>query len=123
MLFRRLRPYDGSVEMEEIHEDFKESRKLEKYRLGKKALYFPAGFSWEYLPLKDIREIRPVTRLIESENGVCPFAMEMPGVRIFFHDRNLVLETEKEKSQKIMLEAVKGSSSSVRREVSEGSEL
>lgn len=106
MLFQRLRPYPGSAETEGIREDFKKSRRLEKYRLGKKALYFPAGFAWDYLPLSEITAIRPVTRLIESDNGVCPFAMEVPGVRIFFHGKDLVLETEKEKSRKTMLEAV-----------------
>ncbi|MBR2533081.1 MAG: hypothetical protein IKE56_10595 [Lachnospiraceae bacterium] len=104
MLFHRFRPLAGSSEIEDIRQDFRESRKLEKYRLGKKALYFPAGFAWEYLPLSEIRGIRPVTRLIESENGVCPFAMEVPGVRIYFHDKDMVLETEKEKSQKAMLD-------------------
>ena len=106
MLFQKLRPHAGSAETEGILEDFRESRKLEKYRLGEKALYFPAGFAWEYLPLSEITAIRPVTRVIQSDNGVCPFAMEVPGVRIFFHGRDMVLETEKERSQKRMLEAM-----------------
>lgn len=103
MIFRRLRPLSGSEEIEGVTEDFRESRKLEKYRLGKKALYFPAGFAWEYLPLREITGIQPVTRIIQSENGVCPFAMEVPGVRLRFCGTDMVLETEKEKSQKILL--------------------
>lgn len=103
MIFNRLRPLSGSEELEGVTEDFRESRKLEKYRLGKRALYFPAGFSWEYLPLREITAIQPVTRIIQSENGVCPFAMEVPGVRLRFRGTDMVLETEKEKSQQTML--------------------
>ena len=106
MFFRRLRPLAESTELRDVHTDFRESRRLEKYRLGRKALYFPAGFLWEYLPLADIEEVRRVTRLIESENGVCPFSMEVPSVRIFFHGKNVVLEIEKEKSAAAVIGAV-----------------
>ena len=103
MIFNRLRPLSGSEELEGVTEDFRESCRLEKYRLGKRALYFPAGFSWEYLPLREITAIQPVTRIIQSENGVCPFAMEVPGVRLKFGETDMVLDTEKEKSQQILL--------------------
>ncbi len=103
MIFNRLRPLPGSETLEGVTEDFRESRRLEKYRLGKRALYFPAGFSWEYLPLREITGICPVTRVIQSENGVCPFAMEVPGVKIRFREKDMVLETEKEKSSRILL--------------------
>lgn len=103
MIFHRLRPLPGSETLEGVTEDFRKSRRLEKYRLGETALYFPAGFAWEYLPLREITGIRPVTRVIQSENGVCPFAMEVPGVRLKFGETDMVLDTEKEKSQQILL--------------------
>lgn len=105
MFFSRLRPHGESAILPDIKEDFRESKRLEKYRLGKKALYFPAGFMWEYLPLNEITQIRRVTRLIESENGVCPFSMEVPSVRIFYHGKDTVLEIEKEKSTAAVLAA------------------
>ena len=37
------------VEIENIAEDFKNALKIEQYRLGKQALYFPAGLRWAYL--------------------------------------------------------------------------
>ncbi len=106
MFFQRLRPLAESKELNDVRTDFRESRRLEKYRLGRKALYFPAGFVWEYLPLTDIERIRRVTRLIESENGVCPFSMEVPSVRLFFHGKDVVLEIEKEKSVAAVISAV-----------------
>ena len=106
MIIRRFRPLSGCSELENVKDDFGKSRRLEKYRLGKAALYLPAGFVWDYLPLSDISDIRCVTRLIQSENGVCPFAMEVRSVRLFFGGRDIVLETEKEKSADAMLAAV-----------------
>ena len=104
MTIQRFRPLEGSRPLPEIQKDFRSSRKLEKYRLSENALYFPAGFSWMYLPLDEITEIRRVTRVIQSENGVCPFSMEVPGIRIFFHGKSEILETEKEKSVEMLLQ-------------------
>ena len=105
MFFAKLRPLPGADTLPDISEDYKGSRRVEKYRLGEKALYFPRGFSWEYLPLGNISEYRRVTRLIESENGVAPFSMEVPALRIFFCGRNEVLETEKEKNVLLLEDA------------------
>ncbi len=106
MFLPKLLPAAGCGKLEDVREDFRESRRLEKYRLGEKALYIPAGFRWHYLPLREIGEYRPVTRLIESDNGVAPFSMEVPSVRIFFHGKNEVLELEKEKSVRSFLDAL-----------------
>ena len=105
MFFSRLLPLIKDNELADIRSDFQDSRKLEKYRMGRLALYFPAGFSWKYLPFKKITGIRQVTRLIESDNGVCPFAMEVPSVRIFYDGRDEVLEIEKKKSTDALLQA------------------
>ena len=105
MIFKRFRPAADGIEPRDVGEDFRSSRRLEKYRLGKTALYIPAGFGWEYLPLSDISSIRRITRVIQSENGVCPFAMEVPGVRLYYHGKDMVLETEKEKSAAAVMAA------------------
>ena len=105
MFFQRLFPIKGSEALPDIQEDFRKSKRLEKYRIGNKALYFPSGFRWNYLPLSEITDFRQVTRLIESENGVAPFAMEVQSLRLFYHGSSEVLEIEKEKSVRL-LEAV-----------------
>ena len=91
----------------DVRADFRASARLEKYRLGPGALYFPAGFAWRYLPLSAVTGVRRVTRLIESENGVCPFSMEVPSVRIYFAGRDEVLELEKKKSVQALMRAAK----------------
>lgn len=58
MIFTRLRPLlpSGGLQNEQsIIEDFKKSKRVEKYRIGEKAVYIPAGFSWKYLLKEDIQ--------------------------------------------------------------------
>lgn len=42
------------VEIENTAEDFRTAVRVEQYRVGKAAVYFPAGFRWEYLPLSAV---------------------------------------------------------------------
>ena len=85
MIFTRLRPLlpSGGLQNEQsIIEDFKKSKRVEKYRIGEKAVYIPAGFSWKYLLKEDIQLVRKGKWLIQSENGVAPFSMEAPALRL-----------------------------------------
>ena len=38
------------VEIDNAAEDFRAALKVEQYRVGKAAVYLPAGFRWEYVP-------------------------------------------------------------------------
>ena len=42
-------------EIENAADDFRTARKVEQYRIGKAAVYFPAGLRWEYIPLTEIQ--------------------------------------------------------------------
>ena len=56
-MFNKLNPLitDGGAENDvSLKEDFKKSVRVEKFRIGEKAVYVPAGFSWKYLLKKDI---------------------------------------------------------------------
>lgn len=101
MIFTRLRPLlpSGGLQNEQfIIEDFKKSKRVEKYRIGEKAVYIPAGFSWKYLLKEDIQLVRKGKWLIQSENGVAPFSMEAPALRLRHPGGESVLELEKEKN-------------------------
>ena len=97
----------GAV-LDGIENELRESTKYEKYRVSKRALFIPSGFAWKYLPLSEITQIKKVVRLIESDNGVCPYAEEAPGLRIHFGDQTDVLEVAKEKGVARFLEALAG---------------
>ena len=76
-MFNKLNPLiaDGGAQNDpSLKEDFKKSVRIEKFRIGEKAVYIPAGFSWKYLLKKDIETIIKGKWLIQSENGVAPSA-------------------------------------------------
>ena len=83
-MFEKLKPLLEGATLADPKEEFRTSKRFEKYRMSANALFIPAGFSWNYLPLKEITRFKKVTRLITSDNGVCPFSMEAPGIRIHF---------------------------------------
>lgn len=101
MIFTRLRPLiprDGLQNEQLIKEDFKKSLRVEKFRIGEKAVYIPAGFSWRYLLTEDIQSVIQGKWLIQSDNGVAPFAMEAPALRLRYPGGEVILELEKEKN-------------------------
>ena len=106
-MFTRLKPLrpepDGRTEIVRkkealVKEDFRKSRRIEKYRIGAAAVYIPAGFAWKYLLLEDIQKVIRGRWLIQSDNGVAPFAMEAPAIRLRFSDGEEILQLEKKKN-------------------------
>ena len=93
-----LLPSHGVQNVHQIKEDFRNSVRVEKFRIGETAVYIPAGFSWKYLLKKDILSVRKCKWLIQSENGVAPWAMEAPALRLAHSGGEAILELEKEKS-------------------------
>ena len=106
-MFEKLNPLLDGATLANPKEEFKTSKRFEKYRMSANALFIPAGFSWNYLPLKEITRFKKVTRLITSDNGVCPFSMEAPGIRIHFRDEQDLIEVEKEKNAEAMLSLIR----------------
>ena len=86
-----------------VKEDFRKSRRIEKYRIGEAAVYIPAGFAWKYLLLKDIQKVIRGRWFIQSDNGVAPFAMEAPAIRLRFPDGEEILQLEKKKNAESVL--------------------
>ena len=84
-MFNKLNPLiaDGGAEKDvSLKEDFKKSVRVEKFRIGEKAVYVPAGFSWK----------------------VAPWAQEAPAIRLRHRSGEEILELEKEKSAQKALE-------------------
>ena len=100
-MFNKLHPLlppHGEQNVHRIKEDFRNSVRVEKFRIGEKAVYIPAGFSWKYLLKEDIRSVRKCKWLIRSENGVAPWAIEAPALRLAHAGGETILELEKEKN-------------------------
>jgi hypothetical protein len=94
-----LLPPNGNRDLTcDLKGDFKNSVRVEKFRIGEKAVYIPAGFSWKYLLKEDILSVRKCKWLIRSENGVAPWAIEAPALRLAHAGGETILELEKEKN-------------------------
>ena len=105
-MLRPLIPSDEAPKEDFLKEDFKKSLRVEKFRIGKKAVYIPAGFFWKYLLKEDISSIVKGRWFIQSENGVAPFAMEAPAIRLRHPGGEEVLDLEKEKNALKALELI-----------------
>ena len=91
-MFNKLNPLiaDGGAENDvSLKEDFKKSVRVEKFRIGEKAVYIPAGFSWKYLLKKDIDKV---------------IKGKAPAIRLRHRSGEEILELEKEKSAQKALE-------------------
>lgn len=58
------------VEIDSAADDFKNALKVEQYRVGRAALYFPAGLRWEYLPLSAIESVEDSYRSVTAGHCV-----------------------------------------------------
>lgn len=54
----RLKPYEPGRETEGLTEDYAKAEKIGRYRVGKRAFYFPAFTSAAYVPYEDITEVK-----------------------------------------------------------------
>ena len=102
-----LAPLPASLDPGMLRGDFRQSRRLEKYRYSRLALYIPAGFSWKALPWESVEAFSRITRLVSSDNGVCPFSMEMPGIRLCRGGEQWIVELEKDKNADALLALLK----------------
>lgn len=100
-MFNKLKPLlagSGAENDPSLREDYKKSVRVEKFRIGEKAVYIPAGFSWKYLLKKDIDKITKAKWVIQSDNCCAPWSTEAPALRLWHRDGEEILELEKEKS-------------------------
>ena len=93
------RPVLPEFAIENPGKDFKSAQVIEQYHLSARALYIPGGgFSWKYLLKEDVHSLKKGKWFIQSENGVAPFAMEAPALRLQHAGGETILELEKEKN-------------------------
>ena len=93
------------VEIDNVAEDFKKALKVEQYRLGKEALYFPAGLKWEYLPLSAIESVEGTHRSVTA--GHCVTVTERkPAVEFKTAAGSFQFNLEKQANMQKVLDAI-----------------
>ena len=58
------------IEIENVKADFRAAERIEQYRLGKEAVYIPAGLKWNYIPRTAIREASSSHRTVSAGHCV-----------------------------------------------------
>ena len=86
--------------------DFRSAKRVEQYRVSKKALYIPSGLRWTYLPLFEIRSAGESQRVVSA--GKCVSVVEhRPVLEITTERKTVQLNLEKPASLEILLEAIR----------------
>ena len=90
-------------EIEDLKEDLRAAKRIEQYRLGEKALFFPRGLSWEYLPRESILRAERSRRVISAGHCVT-VREEKPAVDLVTETGSFTLNLEKPASAALVLE-------------------
>ena len=97
------------VEIADTAEDFRGAAKVEQYRIGKKAVYIPAGFKWEYVPLCAVSAAEDSHRSVTA--GHCVTVTERkPAVELVTDAGSFTLSFDRADSVGRLLDALRASS-------------
>ena len=93
------------AEINEPAGDFRGAIKVEKYRIGKEAVYVPAGFSWNYIPGFAIKSADSSHRSVTG--GHCVTVTEIkPAVDLMTDAGAFTLELDRKDSMQKVLNAL-----------------
>ena len=93
------------VGIENAAEDFRGAVKVEQYRVGKEAVYLPAGFKWEYIPTAAITDAGDSHRNVTA--GHCVTVTERkPAVALITDAGSFTLNLDKADSVQKILDAI-----------------
>ena len=96
-------------EIADAKDDFRNAVKIERYRLGKEALYLPEGLRWNYIPLSEIRKADESFRVISAGHCV-PVREKRPEIDIEIESGPVHLQLEKHENMKLILDAIEAAS-------------
>ncbi len=101
----KLVPMFEDAAMENAAEDYQASRRVEQYRVGKRAVFFPAGLKKQYLPLAAIKRAERSERIIRA--GKCvPVEERRPALLLHTAHAIVPMALEREESADAVLAAL-----------------
>ena len=94
------------IEIANAAEDFRGAVKVEQYRIGKEAVFMPAGFSWNYVPLSVVTAAEESHRNVTA--GHCVTVTERkPAVDLVTDTSSFTLNLDKPESIQKILDAIR----------------
>lgn len=100
-----LKSIAKNIELENAKEDYRDSKRAEQFRVGEKAIYFPAFPGTQYLPFEALSAVKSKNTAI-SVAGTCGKQLPMVCLRLFYDGIYKDFMFEKTKSVDIVLEAI-----------------
>ena len=94
-----------NLTLENAKEDYRASKRAEQFRVGEKAIYFPAFPGTQYLPFESLSAVRSKNTAI-SVAGTCGKQIPMGCLRLSYEDVYKDFMFEKSKSVDLVLEAI-----------------
>ena len=93
------------AELADASADFRAAVRVEQYRVGKEAVYLPAGFSWQYIPVSAIQCAGDSHRNVTA--GHCVTVTERkPAVELTTQSGPFTLNLDKPASVQKILDAL-----------------
>ena len=93
-------------EIENVKEDFRNSERVEQFRIGSSALYLPEGLRWKYIPFGEIQNAEESFRVISAGHCV-PVREKRPELDISTSAGVFHVSLEKKESMTKILEAIR----------------
>ena len=85
------------IDLDDVKADFKAAERIEQYRLGKDAVYIPAGLKWNYIPRAAIRSAEASHRTVSAGHCVA-VRVRTPALTIVTDAESFELSLEKQAS-------------------------
>ena len=93
-------------EIEHAKEDFRNSDRVEQFRISGKALYLPEGLRWKYIPLSEIQTADESFRVISAGHCV-PVREKRPEIDLTTSAGVVHVSLEKQESMTRILDAIR----------------
>ena len=94
-----------NLSLEDAKEDYRASKRAEQFRVGEKAIYFPAFPGTQYLPFESLSKVKSKNTAV-SVAGTCGKQIPMVCLRLYFEDSSKDFMLEKKKSEDMIVEAI-----------------
>ena len=91
--------------IDDVKADFRAAERVEQYRLGKDAVYIPAGLRWNYIPRSEIQSASASHRTVNAGHCVT-VQVRTPSLEIVTAAGSFDLNLEKQASLDKLLAAL-----------------
>ena len=100
-----LKSIAANTVLENANEDYRASKRVEQFRFGAGAIYFPAFPGTQYLPYKALTRVKSKNTAV-SVAGTCGKQLPMVCLRLYYDDTFKDFMLEKKKSEELILAAI-----------------